>query len=301
MGYTDPTPWLDRIADATSRLRGLTHDDDGQHPGNLLSDETYEWFIDALGKQADEFDHLVEQIEAHSRVARLARAGGRPDVPETDLVDRWFVVADMPVWRVWVRVPGKHNEYRFAVDDAAPAPAEAEIVLYLEEYAEQQLESVQRAAIQLAGELGYADFVLTDEQIGSIFRRFRGKLKTGLSSDYVQQKLQELDQRTSIEIIGRSRAEADAIKTSSAVSLIASLADIPNAVVRVGAILVIKQTINGTPAAVIRELSTREIRALELNPGIQREPQSVLQLLAAAVAHLEEDAGKGDTPPAINS
>jgi hypothetical protein len=100
----------------------------------------------------------------------------------------------------------------------------------------------------------------------------------------------ELDERASIELVGRARAETDAIKAASAVNLIASLAGIPNAVVRVGGLLVIKQTdADGNPAVLTRELSTREIRALELNPGIQKDPHGALELLAAAVAQLEED------------
>jgi transcriptional regulator with XRE-family HTH domain len=174
--------------------------------------------------------------------------------------------------------------------DYTPPPAEAEIVIYLDEYSEDQLEAVQAAAIQLGDELGYTDFILTDEQLSSVFRLFRGKLKTGLTPDFVQQKIRELDERASIEVVGRARAETDAIKTMSAVNVIASLADIPNAVVRVGGLLVIKQTdTNGHPAVVTRELSTREIKALELNPGIQRDPRAALQLLAAAVAQLKED------------
>jgi hypothetical protein len=181
----------------------------------------------------------------------------------------------MPVWQIWKPVPGKSNAYRF-VEYASPAPAETEIILYLDEYDEGQLEAVQSAAIRLGDELDYADFVQTDEQINSIFRRFKGKPKAGPASDFVEQRMLESEERASIEIVGRTRAEADAIKTTSAVSLIASLADIPNAVVRVGGLLVVKQTdVNGAPAVMTRELSTREIRALELNPGIQRDPKGV--------------------------
>jgi hypothetical protein len=74
------------------------------------------------------------------------------------------------------------------------------------------------------------------------------------------------------------------------VNLIVSLTGIPNAVVRVGGLLIIKQTdADGDPAVLTRELSTREIRALELNPGIQKDPHGALELLAAAVAQLDED------------
>jgi transcriptional regulator with XRE-family HTH domain len=177
---------------------------------------------------------------------------------------------------------------------ADESPAEAEIVIYLDEYDDAQLHQIQAAATRIAAELGYADFALINELVGSIFLLLRGKLKAGLKSATAQQLKRELEDRVSIEVSGRARAEADAIKTSSAVQLIASLAGIPNAVVRVGGLLIVKQTgADGIPAVMMRDLSSLEIRALELNPGIQRDPQGVLQLLAAAVAQLRED-GQGN-------
>lgn len=209
-----------------------------------------------------------------------------PDIPRPDVAYYWYAVAGLPVWKV--DRPIRDYDPTFA--DYAPPPAEAEIVVYLDEYGEKQLDAVQAAALQLGNELGYTDFILTDEQHGSIFQRFRGKLQTGLTSNFVQQKMRELDERSFIEVVGRARAETDAIKASSVVKLIASLAETPNAVVRVGGFLIVKQTnANGVPAIITRELSTREIRALELNPGIQKDPNGVLHLLAIAVAQLEED------------
>jgi hypothetical protein len=179
------------------------------------------------------------------------------------------------------------DEWDFA--DYTPPPGEAEIVIYLDEYDERQLERIQAEAVRLGDQLGYGGFVLTDEEFGSVWRVLRGKLRRGVKSEFVQQKMLELETRATIEISGRAQAEIDAITTASAVNLIASLADIPNAVVRVGGLLVVKQTVNGVAAVIIRQLSTREIRAFELNPGIQKDPLGVLQLLAAAVAQLEED------------
>lgn len=111
------------------------------------------------------------------------------------------------------RVPGSKNSY-MTRQSATTVPGEAEIVFYLDEYDEDQLKAVQAAAIKLGYELGYTDFVQTDEETGSIFRRFRGKLKTGIASDFVQQKLNELDERARIEIYGRAQAETTSMTAS---------------------------------------------------------------------------------------
>jgi hypothetical protein len=275
MGYEDPAPLAKRIADAASELQTL-----------IMYHQFYSYF--SGNSQSHLSEELRQQLDVlYGNVKQLRAFGNSHGMPPTDALMGSGSIAGMPVWRLLG--PGQvHGAPSFS--DYDPPPAEAEIVIYLDKYRNEDLEGIQDAAMRLGHELGYSDFLLTDEEIGSIFRRLRGKLKAGVESDFVQQKMQELDIRASIEISGRAQAETDAIKTSSAVSLIASLADIPNAVVRVGGLLVVKQTnAGGQPAVMTRELSTREIRALELNPGIQKDPQGVLQLLSAAVAQLAED------------
>ncbi len=252
MDYEDPAPLVNRIMQAAFELRNVIKSCDYDY----FPAESQDQFAVALRRQADLLEALVEQLQNYNQATQRVYAGN-PDVSDKDLLLDWYAVAGMPVWRV-------RSTYEpfgaSAFADYTPPPAEAEAVVYLDKYSEEQLEAVQAAALQLGNELGYTDFILTDEQRGSVFRRFRGKLRTGLASNFVQQKMQELDERSSIEVVGRARAETDAIKASSAVKLIASLADIPNAVVRVGGLLIVKQTdANGVPAVMTRELSTREI------------------------------------------
>jgi hypothetical protein len=284
MGYEDPAPLAGRIAEAASELRALV--EYGQSYLDI-PDEFQIQLSAVLAQHAEFLEDVIHQILEAAKTARNPPYSIGLNLPDTDSIVGRYYVAGMPVW--WIRHYAQLGRApSFA--DYRPAPAEAEIVIYLDKYDDRQIKAIQAAATKLGEELGYTDFILTDEQIGSIFRRLRGKIGAGVSSDFVQQKMQELDARASIEISGRARAETDAIKTSNAVSLIASIADIPNAVVRVGGLLIVKQTnVNGVPAVMTRELSMREIRALELNPGIQKDPQVVLQLLAVAVAQLEED------------
>jgi hypothetical protein len=276
MKHEDPVPLTHRIQDVAQELNNLVIKSYSGLPMHFQIRLRL-----ALESHAKRLEGLLEELSDYVRLERIARRTA-PKLPERTWLDwDWYAVSGMPVWKVYP--PAELSDY-------TPAPADAEVVVYLDEFSKIQLEEVQAAAIRLGEELGYTDFVLTDEEKGSIFRRFRGKLQAGLAHDFVQQKMMELDERGSIELVGRARAETDAIKASSAVKLIASLADIPNAVVRVGGLLIIKQTDgHDNPAVLTRELSTREIRALELNPGIQKDPQAALELLAVAVAQLEED------------
>jgi len=277
MAEKDP---IDRISNIAYRLRYLMQQDYVALPAEIqLNYNTV--FTDLLRF----FEFLEIRLQDDLRAAE--NAASPPRLPNDEILLGWFPVNWIPVWRVRATNVSAGTA-RF--NDYVPPPDETEVVVFLDEYDEAQLKAVQNAAFKLADELGYRDFTLTDEQIGSIFRKFAGKVESGLASDHVQQKMQEIETRTSIEVVGRAQAQNDAIKTASAVNLIASLANIPNAVVRVGGLLILKQTnADGVPSAIIRELSIREVRALENNPGIQKDPHRALELLALAVAQLEEE------------
>jgi hypothetical protein len=64
------------------------------------------------------------------------------------------------------------------------------LTIYLDEYRQSDLEAVEEATMALASEIGYDGFRLIEEQGGSIFKRWKGKVKSGVSSDVVQRALQ---------------------------------------------------------------------------------------------------------------
>jgi len=288
MGYADPSYVLDRIRQLASEMsRSL----EKQYPAG--PEDFLENFVSELSVEATRLEVLAGRLRSVARATAISRYGV-PEVSGEYGVLGWVPVDGVPVWRVHRR----DSWQTYGFDDYDPAPAEAEVVIYLDQYTEASLQQVEEAALLLADDLGYTDFSLIEEESGSIWRRFKGKLQDGVSSDFVKERMLELDSRVSIELIGKAQAENDAIKTSSAVSLIESLAEIPNAVVRVGGALIIKYTdpVIG-PCVLSRDLTTREIRAMERNPGIQRDPRHVLELLAVAVQELPDDPE--DEPPSF--
>ena len=216
-----------------------------------------------------------------------------PDVPRDYDLESWFPIGNgqdraVALWRI-VAAPVSPMPLGTAPD------AEPEIAIFLDKFDPQQLDAVDAAARALALSLGYNDFQLESEVSGSIFRRLRGKIHDGVASDFAQARLSELEQRFTLEAVGRTQAEVDAIVTDNAVQLIAALADIPNAVVRVGALMVIKYTDRfGNAVMLQRQLTSMEIRALERNPGIQADPARALELLSIAVRELPELESSGN-------
>ncbi len=280
MGYEDPTRDVNEIVQNASLLQSLI-----KQYYDYLPETVHDRFMDGLKPLAKSLGELVDLLSNYGPAAMAVAQGDEPRLPKRYFVRGWTAIAGTSVWRV------EHVGDR--VRDSLtrnPEPAsDAEIAIYLDKYSDSDLERVQDAALELATSLGYEDFSLLDEELGSIFKRWGAKLRSGIETDYVQRRMEEIEERTSFEIVGKVLAENDAIKTDSAVRLIASLADIPNAVARVGAILIVKQTVHGTPNVMIRELNTREIRALEQNPGIQRDPSHALELLAIAVGQIDSE------------
>lgn len=241
---------------------------------------------------AEDVIGLSERVPAWLQASRSAREV--PQLPEGYYPSQWLAIvrggrAGYPVW--WVESVA-HDE------PAAGDEPEADVAIYLDKFDESQLAAIEAAAEELAALLGYGDFTLVEERRGSIFKSWRGKLQGGLASDRVQSRLAEIEQRLTLEAVGRAQAEVDSKVTESAVTLIESLGDIPNAVVRVGALMVIKYTPDGADTVLLlRHLTSAEVRALERNPGIQSDPVHALELLAVAVQQLQSADSAGDSTP----
>ena len=106
----------------------------------------------------------------------------------------------------------------------------------------------------------------------------------------MQKRIAELDQSLTIYTVAKAQAEVDSLNTASVANLIASIADVPNAVARVGALAVIKYTDEGQdPLLFVRTLSALERKALEKSPGIQRNARHFFELLASTVYQLSID------------
>jgi prophage DNA circulation protein len=119
-----------------------------------------------------------------------------------------------------------------------------------------------------------------------IWRRAKAKLGEIASSDEVQDRLAKMERALELAVLGERQAEVDA-KTAAAVQqLVDSLADVSQACLRVGSILIVKYQDTTGPTLFVRTLCQSEIRAFERVPEIQTRPRNVLEALATAVASL---------------
>lgn len=127
-----------------------------------------------------------------------------------------------------------------------------------------------------------------DIEYSSVFKRWWIRVKWGLNSDEMQQRMAKIEAYA--ESYLNERISDNNLKEAQAVTeVIGALADIPHACIRVGSFLVLKCTRPEGPIILTRPLSALEIRVLEKFPEIQKDPQTFLDLLGNAIAMKEDD------------
>lgn len=183
-----------------------------------------------------------------------------------------------------VYLPRRQGEVR-----SDPLDASISVNVYIDSNDENLARGVIEAAQGLAAVLGYEG--VNDERIlrGSIWRRARAVLRQGLSSRELRDRFVKVERALELRHLDASQAEVDSKEAEAVSTLIASLADIPNACVVVGSIFLIKFTTPDGPVIHSKCLSQVEIRALERFPEIQVNPRNALLGLSTAVANLEPE------------
>jgi hypothetical protein len=125
---------------------------------------------------------------------------------------------------------------------------------------------------------------------GSFFRRVRTMARRGVTSQEVTSRLTKLERAIELAHVDARQADVDFKEAQAVAELLASLADVPQACVRIGSIFVVKYAGNSGPVILCRNLSQLELRAIERYPEIQREPGCAFDALATAISTLQCDA-----------
>jgi hypothetical protein len=127
---------------------------------------------------------------------------------------------------------------------------------------------------------------------GSWFKRLIALSSEKLSSEEVKNRLKEAEYGIEVNTILKQQSEIDKNQSEALANIITSLKDIPNAAIRIGALIVVKVTdSNGTVNLQTRTLSIKELHLLNKKPELLKIPQQILQALAEEI--------KDDIPPSI--
>jgi hypothetical protein len=151
-----------------------------------------------------------------------------------------------------------------------------------EELAQRVVARVQR----LARVIGY--------QVEKKGRLHRGsytwftRLVAKLSKHGVPRRLAEAEQVARLLLLDEHQAKADDVMAHAVAQLLDSIAETPNACIRVGSLLILKFEDHRGSQTLVRQLTATELLALERYPGLQKDPSKTLELLATVVRAVEE-------------
>jgi hypothetical protein len=171
---------------------------------------------------------------------------------------------------------------------ARSAAAEITVDIYLDTDDRVAAARVFSAADSLMRVTGY-DGPFDEEIVyGSIFRRAKAVAMEAATSEEMRERLIQLERLIELSVLESKQAAVNVREAQAARMLIDSIADVPQACLRLGSVLVVKYQDGGGPVLLSRNLSQLEMHALERFPEIQKNPRQVLDALAAAVTFGEQ-------------
>lgn len=106
-----------------------------------------------------------------------------------------------------------------------------------------------------------------------------------LTKPEVAQRLARLERALELKALDSQQAGVDRDEAESAARLIEALRDTPEAVMRMGSLLVIKVTGPGGARVVARTLTTDEMIAVNQKPSLLESPQDLLDLIGSGALH----------------
>jgi hypothetical protein len=167
-------------------------------------------------------------------------------------------------------------------------PDEISVSIYLDSDDPSTVERVVRYVDDFIEQLGYEGPVRPVIEHGSFVRRSLARMKVALTSDEVRDLVAKAERVVEVHYLDSQQADVDSKVAEAVSNLIAALADVPTACIRAGTILFIKYSGPEGPVVLSKSLTPREVKTLERYPGIQREPDKVLEYLALTQASLTE-------------
>jgi hypothetical protein len=145
--------------------------------------------------------------------------------------------------------------------------------------------TLRRISLGLEELLGGVGFEKADEfpeQSGSWYKRLILRSKEAVTQKEVADRLKKVERAAEIAYLDKPQAEANQCQAEAASSLLTALKETRHACAQAGSLLVIKTTVNGEEAVVVRTLTPVELKELEENQGMLHRPGEILEWLQRA-------------------
>lgn len=140
--------------------------------------------------------------------------------------------------------------------------------------------SLTEALDDLLKGVGFSGRELLLTESGSWFGRWVARSREALTQDEVSERLRKLERAVELGVLHSPQAAVDEKQAAAAARLIDSLQSIRNAAVQAGSLLIVKVTNEDGPQIVVRNLTQRELIAIEQNEHLLSDPTVLLKRLS---------------------
>ncbi|SCB29793.1 hypothetical protein GA0061099_1004372 [Bradyrhizobium yuanmingense] len=159
------------------------------------------------------------------------------------------------------------------------------IRIYLSEPAgDETHQAIIDAVVATLGELSFEKDTDLPEESGSWWKRFWARTKDMATQEDVAERLQKLERAAEIALLDKPQAAANKDHATAIATLMKALNNSDKACIQAGNILLLK---NGDDI-IVRTLSPVELRAVEKNQALLKQPQSLLRKLQTICEEAEE-------------
>jgi len=131
---------------------------------------------------------------------------------------------------------------------------------------------------------------------GSWWKQLLTKTKDAATLPEVQERLQKAERAIEMHVLLKQQSDVDKNQAEAVSGLIKALADVQNAALQIGSLLVIKRSnAEGKSEIVSRTLTQNELILIEKNPDVLCDPENVINVLNGETAKTARRSKKGQT------
>jgi hypothetical protein len=190
---------------------------------------------------------------------------------------------------------------------AAEVKAERSIPvrIYLSDNVASDITSPIIKSIVLALEsLAFQKDIELPEESGSWWKRIWMKSKELATQEEIQERLIKIERIAETKLLDKPQAEANKDHAAAVATIMKSLENVSSACVQIGNILLVKHTSGTNKSAksasvMVRTLNAVEMRALEKNQTLLRDPARIIQKLEHMCANEHGSGTQIHLPPAV--
>lgn len=151
--------------------------------------------------------------------------------------------------------------------------------VYLSEYIEDEIPRIIVSIGEFISSLGYLFSDDFPSERGSWWKSWLAKSRRALTSEEVKEGLEKGQRALELATIEKAQSEVNKNHAEAASNLINSLSQVDNAAIQIGSLLLVKVTNGGTTSVHTRQMTQKEMIALEKNQSLMRKPEQIIQEL----------------------